>query len=67
VTGVDINTLPMKIYTQIKTGVTPKTNAMCALLFSATILLVILSDRWSQSKKDNPISSPKTLKKGDYL
>ena len=39
VTGVDTNTLPVKIYTQLKTGVTPKINALCTLLFVATLLL----------------------------
>ena len=43
VTGVDFNTLPVKIYSQLKTGVTPKTNALCALLFSATTLLALTS------------------------
>ncbi len=43
VTGVGINTLPIKIYTQLKTGVTPKTNALCTLLFAATLTLVVLS------------------------
>ncbi|MGB4392588.1 MAG: ABC transporter permease, partial [Bacillota bacterium] len=32
VTGVTTNTLPLKIYTQLKTGVTPKTNALCTLM-----------------------------------
>ncbi|MDR2069030.1 MAG: ABC transporter permease [Spirochaetaceae bacterium] len=39
VTGVHTNTLPIKIYSQIKTGVTPKTNALCTLLFAATVVL----------------------------
>jgi len=43
VTGVNTNTLPIKIYSQIKTGVTPKTNALCTLLFVATVLLGVLS------------------------
>lgn len=43
VTGVNTNTLPLKIYTQLKTGVTPKINALCTLLFAATILLCGLS------------------------
>jgi spermidine/putrescine transport system permease protein len=43
VTGVNTNTLPIKIYSQIKTGVTPKTNALCSLLFAATVLLGFLS------------------------
>ena len=39
VTGVNTNTLPLKIYTQLKTGVTPKINALCTLMFAATLLL----------------------------
>ena len=39
VTGVNTNTLPVKIYTQLKTGVTPKINALCTLLFLAALLL----------------------------
>ncbi|MCL2139078.1 MAG: ABC transporter permease [Treponema sp.] len=33
------NTLPMVIYSQLRTGVTPKTNALCSLLFILTIIL----------------------------
>ena len=40
VTGVDTNTLPVKIYSQLKTGVTPEINALCTLLFLAALLLV---------------------------
>jgi len=43
VTGPNTNTLPIRIYTQIKTGVTPKTNALCSLLFIFTVLMCILS------------------------
>ena len=43
VTGVDVNTLPILIYSQLKTGVTPKTNALCTLMFLATIIIVALS------------------------
>ncbi|MDR1914892.1 MAG: ABC transporter permease [Clostridiales bacterium] len=48
VTGVNTNTLPIKIYTQIKTGITPKTNALCTVLFGFTMLLGILSMRKSR-------------------
>jgi spermidine/putrescine transport system permease protein len=51
VTGVDTNTLPIKIYSQIKTGVTPKTNALCALLFFATVLLSLACARFTQKRK----------------
>ena len=43
VTGVKVNTLPILIYTQLKTGVTPKTNALCTLLFLLTLFIVLLS------------------------
>ena len=43
VTGPRTNTLPVRIYSQIKTGVTPKTNALCSLLFIITVFLCILS------------------------
>ena len=41
VTGVNLNTLPIKVYTQIKTGVTPEINALCTLMLGATIILVL--------------------------
>lgn len=52
VTGVDSNTLPLKIYSQLKTGVTPKVNALCTLMFAATILLCGLSVLLGREKKN---------------
>lgn len=43
VTGVTTNTLPLKIYTQLKTGVTPKTNALCTLMFVTTLVVLLLA------------------------
>ncbi len=43
VTGVKVNTLPILIYTQLKTTVTPKINALCTLMFLVTLLIVGLS------------------------
>lgn len=48
VTGVSVNTLPIKVYTALKTGVTPEINALCTLLLAATLLLVGLSMLWSK-------------------
>lgn len=48
VTGVNINTLPIKVYTALKTGVTPEINALCTLLLAATLLLVGLSMLWGK-------------------
>ena len=58
VTGVNVNTLPIKVYTQIKTGVTPEINALCTLMLGATIVLVILSNLLSR------IGRPKEKKIG---
>ncbi len=41
VTGVNVNTLPIKIYTAIRTGVTPEINALSTVLLLATLVVVI--------------------------
>lgn len=48
VTGVNVSTLPIKVYTALKTGVTPEINALCTLLLAATLLLVGLSMLWGK-------------------
>jgi spermidine/putrescine transport system permease protein len=50
VSGIHTNTLPMKIYSQIKTGVTPKTNAMCALIFILTVALCLAAAALARKK-----------------
>ena len=35
--------LPIKVYTALKTGVTPEINALCTLMLAVTILLVVIS------------------------
>ncbi|MBQ7088007.1 MAG: ABC transporter permease, partial [Clostridia bacterium] len=37
VTGAKTTTLPLKIYTQLKTGISPKINAICTLMFVVTL------------------------------
>ena len=51
VTGVNSNTLPLKIYSQLKTGVTPKINALCTLMFFVTVLLCSVSAFLGREKK----------------
>jgi spermidine/putrescine transport system permease protein len=51
VTGPHTNTLPIKIYSQIKTGVTPKTNALCTLLFAITVVLCLFSAYLARPQK----------------
>ncbi|HXG90791.1 MAG TPA: extracellular solute-binding protein [Blastocatellia bacterium] len=45
VAGPGATTLPMKIYSMIKTGVTPEINAISSVLLVTTILLVFVSER----------------------
>lgn len=40
VTGATVNTLPINIYSRMKTGVTPEINALATVLLLATILIV---------------------------
>lgn len=41
VTGPGVSTLPVRIYTRIKTGVTPEINALAVLMLAATVLLLL--------------------------
>lgn len=41
VTGPKVNTLPVKIYTKLKTGVTPEVNALAAVMLLATVALLV--------------------------
>ena len=56
VTGAKTNTLPLLIYTQIKTGITPEINALCTLIFAASILLCAISLWIGRSPKTKPAS-----------
>lgn len=51
VTGVNVNTIPIRVYTQIKTGVTPEINALCSLMLLATLILVALSTWLGKEKQ----------------
>lgn len=43
--GADASTLPLKLYAMLKTGVTPKVNAVSTLLLMLTISLIVLAHR----------------------
>ena len=51
VTGPTVNTLPIKIYTQIKTGITPEINALATMMLLITIILLMLSALVGRVKK----------------
>lgn len=40
VNGPTLSTLPIKIYTQLKTGVTPEINALCTVILAAVVLVM---------------------------
>ncbi len=50
VAGARVSTLPVKIYTQLKTGVTPEINALCTLMLIVTVALVLVSQRLQRKK-----------------
>ena len=41
VTGPKVNTLPVKIYTKLKTGVTPEINALATVMLVITVVLIL--------------------------
>lgn len=43
VTGPKVTTLPIKIHTQMKTGVTPEINALCSVMLGVTILVLLVA------------------------
>jgi len=64
VTGVNVNTLPIKIYTQMKTGVTPEINALCTVILGATLMLVFFSSVLHRSRavKSQPAAGDDAVK-----
>lgn len=51
VTGATVNTLPIKIYTRMKTGVTPEINALATVLLAVTIAVIVISSLLGRSRK----------------
>ena len=61
VTGIHPNTLPIRIYSQLKTGVSPKTNALCTLIFIATMTLALCAAYLARPK---PVSRKGKIPQG---
>ncbi len=56
INGPRVSTLPLKVYTQIKTGVTPEINALCTIMLAVTVLalaLYSLIKRFRLGRRDN--------------
>jgi spermidine/putrescine transport system permease protein len=50
VAGPGSATLPLKIYSMVKTGVTPEINAISTVLLAVTMLLVLVSERMASGR-----------------
>lgn len=54
VNGPRLATLPIKVYTQMKTGVTPEINALCTIMLTVTLLVLALyslAGRWRKKPR----------------
>lgn len=51
VTGPETNTLPIKIYSQLKMGVTPEINALCTVMLGVTFVVMILYSIFQRKAK----------------
>ena len=52
VTGPTLSTLPIKVYTQLKTGVTPEINALCTVILLVVILGLFVYSFLSSKRED---------------
>ena len=43
VTGPQVNTLPLQVYSMLKMGVTPEINALCTVMLGAVFLVVAIT------------------------
>ncbi len=51
VNGPRLSTLPIKVYTQIKTGVTPEINALCTIILAAVIAVLTIASFFRRKKE----------------
>ena len=51
VNGPKLTTLPIKVYTQIRTGVTPEINALCTVMLAFTIMILLVYSLIKRIKK----------------
>ena len=51
INGPRLSTLPIKVYTQLKTGVTPEINALCTIMLAVTLLVLAVRALFSRRGK----------------
>jgi spermidine/putrescine transport system permease protein len=59
-TSAGITTLPIRIYSIVKVGITPEINAVSTLILAATLILTLAAIRltWSRGRNTSPGGSP---------
>jgi spermidine/putrescine transport system permease protein len=50
VSGPDFQILPLQIYSMIRSGITPELNALCTVLFVATLIIVLIASLMMRKK-----------------
>ena len=63
VTGPRVSTLPIKVYTQMKTGVTPEINALCTIMLGVILLVLAVYLIAGKRGKGNKLIELKNLTK----
>lgn len=65
VTGARTNTLAVKIYTKLKTGVTPQINALATVMLLGTIVIVLLSEWLKMKESDSNSKKYKVIERDE--
>ena len=52
VTGPRLSTLPIKVYTQLKTGVTPEINALCTVILVVVMVVLFVYTLFTSKRKE---------------
>ena len=52
VTGPRLSTLPIKVYTQLKTGVTPEINALCTVILAVVMVVLLVYTLFTSKRKE---------------
>jgi len=56
VAGPSFQILPLQLYSMAKLGINPEINALCTILFTATVLLVSIAQLFMRRKKADLIT-----------
>src|SRR5204863_1081352 len=61
VAGVGATTLPLHIYSMVRSGLSPEINAISTILLTATVLLLFAAWRLEQGGRPRQVAAPVTL------